>query len=173
MWCPAAPSRLTAADDRPSGSGTAPYRGGRWGSSAYSPRESSGTPARPCSRRSIVGRVDAAEGQTAAEDVRPTQIQVDRVGGTQTAAKGNDTGQVVPAVALLGQAADLGHGLVHDVVQPLLHSGGCASRGSPLVSDQVSLSSVSMESTMIWPDSIHGARVSAMWKSSKSKNRPS
>ena len=32
----------------------------------------------------------------------------------------DDAGQVVPAVALLGQAADLGHDLVHDVVQPLL-----------------------------------------------------
>ena len=68
----------------------------------------------------IVGGVDAAERQTAAEDVRSAQIQVDCVGGTQTAAKGDDAGQVVPAVALLGQAADLGHGLVHDVVQPLL-----------------------------------------------------
>jgi len=35
------------------------------------------------------------------------------------------------------------------------------------------LSSVSMDMTMSWPDSIQGARVSAMWKSSKSKKRPS
>ena len=41
----------------------------------------------------IVGRVDAAEGQTAAEHIRAAQVQVDRMGGTQTAAKGNDTGQ--------------------------------------------------------------------------------
>jgi len=32
---------------------------------------------------------------------------------------------------------------------------------------------VSMERTMICPDSIHGARVSFMWKFSKSKKRPS
>ena len=42
------------------------------------------------------------------------------MGGTQTAAKGNDTGQVVPAVALLGQILDLGHSLLHNIAQPLL-----------------------------------------------------
>ena len=42
------------------------------------------------------------------------------MGGTQTAAKGNDAGQVVPAVALLSQILDLGHSLLHDVAQPLL-----------------------------------------------------
>ena len=68
----------------------------------------------------IVGRVDAAEGQTAAEHIRAAQVQVDRMGSAQTAAKGNDTGQVVPAVALLGHILDLGHSLLHDIAQPLL-----------------------------------------------------
>ena len=70
--------------------------------------------------KAVGRRVDAAEGQTAAEDVRAAEIQVDGMGGTQTAAKGDDAGVSVPAVPLPGDLLELGHGLVHDVVEPLL-----------------------------------------------------
>ena len=42
------------------------------------------------------------------------------MGRAEAAAEGDDAGQVVPAVALLGQIAQLGHCLIHDVAQPLL-----------------------------------------------------
>ena len=68
----------------------------------------------------VVGGVDAAEGQTAAEDVREAEIQIDGMGRAQTASKGDDARFVVPAVPLAGDVADLGHGFLHDVADPLL-----------------------------------------------------
>ena len=67
-----------------------------------------------------MGGVDAAERQTAAEDIRAAQIQVYRVGSTQTAPEGDDAGQIAPAVALLRQMLKHRGGLAGDVAQPLL-----------------------------------------------------
>ena len=42
------------------------------------------------------------------------------MGRAEAAAEGDDAGQVIPAVALLGQIAQLGDSFVHDIMQPLL-----------------------------------------------------
>ena len=70
--------------------------------------------------KAVVSSVDAAECQTAAEDIRAAQIQVYRVGGAQTAPEGDDAGQVAPAVALLRQMLKHRSDLAGDVAQPLL-----------------------------------------------------
>lgn len=42
------------------------------------------------------------------------------MGRAETAPKGDDAGRAVPAVPLAGDLLDLGHGLLHDVADPLL-----------------------------------------------------
>ena len=70
--------------------------------------------------KAVVGGVNAAEGQQPVKLIGETEEQVGRVGGAQTAAKGDDARIALPAVAAVGRLPDEGGHFVGNEFDPLL-----------------------------------------------------